>query len=354
MVVVFLLTLNMYVIDSIGSRSDDGYTDLTVDEVWDLLTDTSDGIQIPVDVRTNAEWRGERIDTPFPEDPRHFTLSKLETEEGLREFISTYNGSEIIFYCKSGGRSSAAAYILSQSNFSGKIYNMVGGITQWKASGYPTKIGNNPPSKPSTPSGPNVCNVNVLYNFSIQISDPDGDAVRAGWDWNNDDMVEEWSSFHSSGEVVEVSHKWSSGGEYYIKVLVEDRVGDRSIFSDPLVVTVNLPPTDLDVDGPTSGRINIDYNYTVSAVDPDGDDIYYYVDWGDGTDTGWVGPYKSSEIVVFSHSWSARGFYSVKVKAKDIYDAESNWVTERVSMPCISLRSFLLHVLWEVKWLCCR
>ena len=309
------------------------YIDISVDEAWNLLSDTSNGIQIPIDVRTDSEWKSERIDTPFPEDPRHFTLSKLQTEEGLQEFISMYNGSDIILYCRSGGRSSSAAYIISQSNFSGTIYNMVGGITDWKSSGYPTKLGNTPPYTPDIPDGPDICNINIFYNFSINISDPDEDAVRAGWDWNNDDYVDEWTDFYASGSKVMVTHKWTQPGVYPIKVLVEDRVGDYSSFSDTLIVTVNSPPIDLGIDGESSGKTGESYKYTLTCTDPEGDDVYYYIDWGDNTNTGWIGPYKSGDSINISHIWTERGGYTIKAKAKDIYDAESDWVTLKVTMP---------------------
>ncbi len=333
----------------VGGRSLPDYIDISVDEAWDLLSDTSNGIQIPIDVRTDAEWEYERIDTSFPEDPRHYTLSKLQTEEGLKEFISKYDGSEIILYCKSGGRSSSAAYILSQSNFSGIIYNMVGGITTWKSSGYRTKIGNKPPYIPDIPSGPIICNINRVYNFSINISDPDDDAVRAGWDWNNDDYIDEWTPFYASGSITVVTHKWSIPGEYSIKVLVEDRVGAQSGFSDTLIVTVNSPPIDLEIDGVYSGKSGENYVYNLTSIDPEDDDIYYFVDWGDGSNTGWLGPYKSGENIDITHSWSERGNYIVKAKAKDIYDAESDWVTLKVSI-LISLfnKINLLYIFKEI------
>ena len=59
------------------------------------------------------------------------------------------------------------------------------------------------------------------------------------------------------------------------------------------------------------------YTYTSSASDPDADNIYYLFSWGDGTDSGWIGPYASGQIVSESHVWDSKGSFSVKVKAKD-------------------------------------
>ena len=62
-------------------------------------------------------------------------------------------------------------------------------------------------------------------------------------------------------------------------------------------------------------------------VDPDGDKIYYMWDWGDGTYSQWVGPYNSDDICSMTYKWTTKGTYEIRVKAKDIYDAESDWVT---------------------------
>jgi len=113
--------------------------DITVDQAWDLLTTTSNGIQIPIDVRTEEEWKTEHIDTPSPENPRHHNYLEWANPNILQEFISTYNGKEIILYCGIGGRSKNAANILKENNFDGIIYNILGGITEWKNKGYPTE-----------------------------------------------------------------------------------------------------------------------------------------------------------------------------------------------------------------------
>jgi rhodanese-related sulfurtransferase len=120
------------------NRTENAYEDITVAEAYTLLTDTSNGIQIPIDVRTIGEWRTERIDTPYPEFPHHFELSWLN-ETGIQEFTSLYQGNTVIIYCQSGGRSRSAAQILSDSGFNGTLYNMMGGINAWKNAGYPAK-----------------------------------------------------------------------------------------------------------------------------------------------------------------------------------------------------------------------
>jgi C1A family cysteine protease len=93
------------------------------------------------------------------------------------------------------------------------------------------------------------------------------------------------------------------------------------------------PPDKPTLTGPTNGKVNEVYTYTASATDPDGDDIFYLFDWGDGTNSGWLGPYASDVQASSSHSWSQQETYTIKAKAKDIYGAESGWATLPVTMP---------------------
>lgn len=87
----------------------------------------------------------------------------------------------------------------------------------------------------------------------------------------------------------------------------------------------NQPPNAPIISGPTSGIVSDDYNYTFIATDKEGDDLYLWIDWGDGSDTGWIGPYSSGEEVKLSPSWSEKGAYTIQAKAKDMRDAESDW-----------------------------
>jgi hypothetical protein len=77
--------------------------------------------------------------------------------------------------------------------------------------------------------------------------------------------------------------------------------------------------------GPANGKIGEEYPYTSSSIDQDGDNVYLLFDWADGTNSGWLGPYNSGEECTAFHTWTSKGNYEIKVKAKDIYGAESSW-----------------------------
>ena len=184
-----------------------------------------------------------------------------------------------------------------------------------------------PPSKPNKPSGPSYGNAGVSYTYSTSATDPDGDKIRYGWDWNGDGTVDEWTDLYDSGITVNVSHSWSNGGIYYIKVKAKDENGIEGEWSDNLTVTLNSPPSKPNKpSGPSYGNAGVSYTYSTSATDPDGDKIRYGWDWnGDGTVDEWTDLYDSGITVNVSHSWSNIGEYKVKVKAKDEHGVVSQW-----------------------------
>ena len=77
--------------------------------------------------------------------------------------------------------------------------------------------------------------------------------------------------------------------------------------------------------GPSAGLILESFSYSSSTTDPEGDEIYYLFDWGDGTNSGWLGPYNSGQTVIDSHMWVFKGSYNIKVQARDEHGAVSVW-----------------------------
>ncbi|MCX6667173.1 MAG: hypothetical protein NTV74_02885 [Euryarchaeota archaeon] len=95
----------------------------------------------------------------------------------------------------------------------------------------------------------------------------------------------------------------------------------------------NEAPETPSIDGPAKGKVGKPITYTFVTDDPDGDEVYYCINWSDGTPEVCIGPFVSGEEVTSTHTWSVKGTYVIKAKASDIYDAESDWGTLSVSMP---------------------
>ena len=95
----------------------------------------------------------------------------------------------------------------------------------------------------------------------------------------------------------------------------------------------NTPPEKPDIDGTTNGKAGTSYDYDFTATDPDGDDVYYYIDWGDGDVLEWVGPYESGEIIELSHTWTEEDTYTISARAMDVWGDIGEWGTLEVEMP---------------------
>ena len=109
---------------------------------------------------------------------------------------------------------------------------------------------------------------------------------------------------------------------------------------------VNNPPATPVLTGPTQGKVNQTYVYSVVTTEPDGEEIYYFVDWGDGQVNDWIGPYPSSVTAEMSYQWEKKGTYTIKVKAKDIYGKESTWSDPlSITMP-YSYKPIYLFLEW--------
>jgi hypothetical protein len=88
--------------------------------------------------------------------------------------------------------------------------------------------------------------------------------------------------------------------------------------------TTNQPPVIPNAPaGPTSGAVGVSYSFTATTTDPEGDNISYFFDWGNGHDSGWLPEIASGATATASYAWPAAGTYNIKVKAKDSNGAES-------------------------------
>jgi len=97
----------------------------------------------------------------------------------------------------------------------------------------------------------------------------------------------------------------------------------------------NNPPDRPLITGKTDGKVGVEYAYNFSTDDFDGDDVYYWIEWGDNSSAvEWSGPYASGMIVTVKHTFAAKGTYTIQAKAKDTLWVESTWGYLEVTMPC--------------------
>ena len=138
-----------------------------------------------------------------------------------------------------------------------------------------------------------------------------------------------------------VSLEWIGTGILEIEINIVNN--EEMPNGTPIVPTIN---------GPTQGRYGRKYDFTFVSTDPEEHELYYLVDWGDDSESDWDGPYPSGEEVTISHTWSEEGTFDVKVKAKDIKDAETDW-SDPLSVTMLvktKLNTILFRLLEIIFW----
>jgi serine protease AprX len=119
-----------------------------------------------------------------------------------------------------------------------------------------------------------------------------------------------WTIQVSADELIQDSH-----------VETPELDADYALVVSP-VLSAPFPPQ---VNGSTQGDIgrSIDFNFV--TTDPGNSNVYYWVEWGDGSHQDWFGPCASGAPVTLSHTWTSQGNYSITAKAKNMLGSESGW-----------------------------
>jgi len=189
--------------------------------------------------------------------------------------------------------------------------------------------GNLPPYIPKNPHpGNNAVNVSIEPILSWTGGDPDiGDTVTYDVYFGSMPPFEKVASNISTPSFEPGA--LANGLTYFWNVVAWDNHGASTNgpgwYFTTLGTTNHQPSKPSKPSGPTNGKHGQEYSYTTSTTDPDGDKVYYMWDWGDGNYSEWLGPNNSGATCKANHTWSTKGSYSIKVKAKDIYNATSDW-----------------------------
>ncbi len=205
---------------------------------------------------------------------------------------------------------------------------------------------NQPPTAP-TIYGETSGKAGEEYEYTFNATDPDGDDVKYFIDWG--DYTSEWTDYYASGIDVKVIHMWNEAGTYNVTGKAQDiygAEGPEETLSVNMVPAENQPPGAPTIKGEISGKTGTEYEYTFNATDPDGDDVKYYIEWGDNT------PYEtdfnaSGTEVMVKHKWNKKGNYTITAKAEDINGAKGPEGTLTLTIPRVRVvyHSFFLWFL---------
>jgi len=197
-----------------------------------------------------------------------------------------------------------------------------------KANGPPNIWGRNPANESTS--------IDINADITWQGSDPDGDPVTYDVYFGITTppplvMSNQSGTSFNPGQM-------NSNTTYYWKLVAWDDKGaskEEPIWWFVTREEINTPPN-----APTiycEGVIlnlfvfiksNVEYEFDFVASDLNQDELYYHIDWGDGTGTDWLGPFPTSEHILVKHTWSPNmKFGTIKAKVKDSHGAESGETT---------------------------
>ncbi len=201
---------------------------------------------------------------------------------------------------------------------------------------------------PDQPSGPERARNRNQYEYTTKLMIQNQDGLYYNFSWG-DGNYSGWLGAYNHNERVQAEYQWQEPGEYQVQVQARFHNNANMLsldewittgWSEPLFVTVtsedveNEAPNTPIITGTTNGKAGVEYDYTFSAIDPDGDNVYIYVEFcANCGENQWYGPFSSGYQLVLSHVWESKGNYQVKSKVKDVFDAESDWAILEVSMP---------------------
>ena len=209
-----------------------------------------------------------------------------------------------------------------------------------------TTRGNSPPNAPSNPSPMNgATNVPINPTLTWTCTDPDGDKMYYDvyFDAENPNPTTQ-VSINQTGKTYQPS-QLEYNTTYYWKIVTEDIFGattEGPIWSFTTEEGgTNYPPTTPTIGGKIFVRPNQQYDYAISSTDPEEEQIFYRIYWGDNI-TEWMGPYPSGEAVIFSHSWpEPMTPYLMIVYAKDI---NGNHCIKNGQFPIICPRDYKSNI----------
>ncbi len=212
---------------------------------------------------------------------------------------------------------------------------------------------NNPPNKPTNPIPQDgATGVSPSPTLSVLVIDPDNNTMNVSfYDASDNHLIGTDTGVRNNTRASKVWAGLQGNTTYKWYAIANDSNGDFNT-SDTWTFTtgtIQHPPKTPDrPSGPQFGGIGKTYSYITSTTDPDGDQVYYMWDWGDGTLPVWIGPYQSGVMCSANHTWTTKSLFQIKVKAKDTSGAESNWSQ---SLPIIMPKIIAPPIISLLQWL---
>ena len=167
----------------------------------------------------------------------------------------------------------------------------------------------------------------LLFNADSSF-DPEKNIISHSWDFGDG----------STAQGKQVTHSFSQLGTYPVTLTVTD--GANQSNSSGITIWIqesNTPPEKPTIYGKNKADKSKRQTYDFTAIDSEGNDLYYYIDWGDGSFEEWIGPFKSGEIISVKHRFENSGITTIRAKTRDVFNDESSWSTFEVHLSKIKI-----------------
>ena len=180
---------------------------------------------------------------------------------------------------------------------------------------------------PGQPYGPTEGEIYIPYTFCIDLpNEIECESYFVIWDFG-DGYASDWLGPYAAADTVCEMHSWSEPGYYDIIAGIRDGC-ENEYWTDPLIIhiTENNAPSKPIITGPTHGKVGVEYYWTFLSNDPEGENITYYIDWGDYCGSSeWNGPHPSGKEVQIAHTYYYTKTFTLSSFAADEHGKESDW-----------------------------
>lgn len=131
--------------------------------------------------------------------------------------------------------------------------------------GHANESGQNNPPEISSLSGPSQGASGVLYEYTLNATDVDGDDVYYLVDWG-DQNSSGWIGPFASDTPLTLNHSWALKGTYDITARAKDSHGLEGAWSTPLLMTIMGPGVDITITGGVGLTALVNNTGTIDAT----------------------------------------------------------------------------------------
>ncbi|MBU0496817.1 MAG: PKD domain-containing protein [Candidatus Thermoplasmatota archaeon] len=261
---------------------------------------------IDVSLSSSLKWQANDPDTDTLTYDIYFGITatppKVVTQQAGRSFTPNLQEQTHYYW-------QIVAWDPYEESTKSPLWEFTTGTTGTSSGG--SSGGGLPTNQPPTALA-SVTYTEALVKTSIQFNGTrsyDTDGFIISWTWDYGD------GHTKTGEVT--TYSYTQPGTYTVTLTVVDDMESTATDSFQIkIITANHPPDTPNIQGPTKGDINTEYEFIITLVDKDNDALQTKINWGD--ETQYHSEYHpNGTMLSVNHSWDHAGRYLITVQIND-------------------------------------